>query len=104
MAHWGEGRGGLDRHLQVTAGGLHSLADRCETLAGRLASRSATTTGPASNQTSVAAVATCDEQILTAGVALATWTSATARTLNAAAGAYERADTESAGELGITVI
>jgi hypothetical protein len=94
----------LDRHLQVTADGLRALAGRCEALASRLTSNTAPISAAASGQASVAAVATCDGRIAGAGVALAAWTSATAGTLTAAAGAYERADTSSAGELDITVI
>jgi hypothetical protein len=94
----------LGRELRVTSEGLRALADRCETLAGELTS----TTPPASattfNQASAAAVGTCDGRIAAAGAALAVWMSTTAGTLTTAASAYERQDTESAGELDTKLI
>jgi hypothetical protein len=94
----------LGRELRVTSEGLRALADRCETLAGKLASSTAPASATTFNQPSAAAVGTCDGRIGAAGVALAVWMSATAGTLTTAASAYERQDTESAGELDTKVI
>jgi hypothetical protein len=94
----------LDRDLRVAAEGLRALAGDTATAAARLASNTAPTSPVASDQASRAAVDTCDGRIAMAGAALATWTQATAASLTAAAGAYERTDNESADNLGTTVI
>ena len=94
----------MGRDLRVTTEGLSALAGTCETLAGRLTGTTTPTGATASYQASAAAVGTCDGRIAAAGAALAAWTSATAGTLTAAASAYERQDSESAGELANTVI
>jgi two-component system chemotaxis sensor kinase CheA len=97
-------RSAMSPAVRVTADGLRALAGRCQTLAGRLTSNTAPTSAVASDQASAAAVGSCDRRIAAAGAALAAWTSATAGTLTTAASAYERQDSESAGELDTTVI
>lgn len=94
----------MGRELRVTSDGLRALADRCETLAGKLTSTTAPASATAFNQASAAAVGTCDGRIAAAGAALAAWMSATAGTLTAAGSAYERQDTESAGNLDTQVV
>jgi hypothetical protein len=93
----------LDRELRVTAEGLRALAGHCEALAGTLTSKTPTS-AVASDQASRAAVGTCDGRIAAAGAVLATWTQATAASVTAAAGAYERTDTDSAVDLDTTLI
>jgi hypothetical protein len=94
----------LDRDLRVTAEGLRALAGHCETLAGTLTSKTVPISAVASDQASRAAVDTCDGRIAAAGATLAAWTQATAASVTAAAGDYERADTDSAANLDTTLI
>ena len=94
----------MGRELRVTSEGLHALADRCETVAGKLTGTTAPMSATTFNQASAAAVGTCDGRIAAAGAVLAAWMSATAGTLTTAGSAYERQDTESAGELDTKVI
>jgi hypothetical protein len=94
----------LGTELRVTAEGLRALAERSETLAGNLTSTTARASATNFNQATAAAVGTCDARIAAAGAALAAWMSATAGTLTTAANAYERQDTESAGELDTKVV
>ncbi|WP_102143412.1 type VII secretion target [Mycobacterium hubeiense] len=93
----------MDKDLRVTVDGLFALAGRCETLAGRLASTTPRANDGSAEQASAAAAVAARTRASAAGAALAAWTQATASTLTAAAGAYERTDTDSAADLGTTV-
>ena len=79
------------------------LAADCEALAGRLASSAVPTSVGSSSQASVVAVAAGNARVSAIDATLAGFTRAIASKLNAAAGAYERQDADSAGELDTRV-